>query len=198
MKFITAPIRDTLKILDHPFIYYALRIALVVYVIALLPELADDVMSIVESPVGKFVTLIIIASIYLKDQNLAMLLAIVLVLTIVEYKTNSFPRTVVDESGKVVGKVLRGSTEVVAKTGESISKVFGASGRAAGGVIKSVGQGASDIVGVGADLTKTVIETSANVTGDVVTSVSDTVQKVGTDSIEAFSGGSCGSSCGYM
>ena len=182
MKIITGPIRNTLNFLDQPFIYYSLRIALIVYVIALLPQFSEDVMKVVDSPVGKSVILAVITAIYLKDQNLAMLLAIVLILTIVEYKTNSFPQTVVDESGNVIGTVLKGTTDIAAKIGETTSKVFGASGRVAGDVIKTVGKGASDIVGVGAELTQTVLETSANVSGDVVKSVSETVQKIGTGS----------------
>lgn len=188
MNVITAPIKNTLKFLDQKFIYIALRLALVVYVITLLPKVSDDIIEFIESPIGKLLIFTFIITIYVKDQDLALLMAFVLIVILLDYHNNKFPRTVVDASGNVIGTVLKGSTDIAKNVGEASSKLFGVSGRTVGDVVKTVGKGTSDIIGVASELSQKVVETTSTVTGDVVKKVSETVQELGTsdDKIEAF------------
>lgn len=193
MDVIFKPIKNTLSFLDQPLIYFALRFALIFYAITLIPKITDDIIAFIESPIGKLILFSVIMLIYVKDQSLALLFAFVLIVTIIDYHNGTFPSVVVDTSGRVVGKVLTGTSDIASDVGEAGAKLVGVSGEATGDIIKTVGKGSADAVAVISGAAEDIIRTSANVTGDVTKDITGTVKRLGTQEdenvVEAFDGG---------
>lgn len=191
MEQLFKPIRQALSFLDNPVVFFVLRLALVLYVITLLPKVSEDIVEFVLSPIGKLIILLLVMTVYVKDQSLALLFTIVLLVTLLDYEKRSFPAIVVDTSGQVIGNVIRGTSDVVAELGETGAKLVGVAGKTTEEVVKSVGKGAAKAVGVIGSGASEVVRGVSEVSGQVVGDVAAGVQQVGT--IEEFSGcGSCG------
>ena len=189
------PIKKALSFLDQPLIYFALRFGLIFYAITLIPKVTDDIINFIESPIGKLILFLLISLIYIKDQSLALLFGFILMLTIFEYHNGkkSFQSIVVDRSGKVIGNVLRGTSDIAKDIGEAGANVVGVTGEATSDIIKTVGKGSAETVAVVSGAAEDIIRTSANISSDLTKDVSGTIKELGTQEdenlVEAFDGG---------
>lgn len=183
-----------LKLLENPIANGVLKIFLIVYAAAILPELPNYMLKILQKPVMKMVFLFLVSYVGIKDPVMSLLIAIAFTLTMLTLNkletisdVHDVLDAVIDVPQEVLNELVDGAQDLVEDGADIVDSLTSKVGvKVAGPVVEMTNMVVDGVQGIGNDIIDGAQGVVSDIVGTVVPKAEEVAKKV-SEKVEEFS-----------